>query len=372
MTTKPFIQTTESRANNLDLLRFLLACVVIHSHSFMLSGHEYTGLRAKLLHLQFGGGGFAVDFFFMLSGFLIANSWLHSRGLLDYLKRRTLRIYPGFIVCLALCVFVVGPLAGADLRTYFHAGQTYTFFRPLILGPVGSLPGVFTHNPWPGDVNIPIWTIRFEFLCYLLLAALGGLGLLRHRTVILGIMLAALGAFAIQMHGRAEMDVIQIPVFGAIEQIPRFVAFFMAGTAFYLYRDRIPQSGMLAVASLIGLAASIKLHAFQPGLVLFGTYLIFYVGFHPAIRFHRFARHGDFSYGMYLYGFPVQQLLVRHVSAARHPLVLTAMSLSGALALAFLSWHLVEKPFLKLKKTKSMRRDTKKAIPVGSALADAV
>ena len=127
---KRFIQTTESRANNLDILRFFLACVVIHSHSYMLTGHEYVSLKQKFIHLQFGGGRFAVDFFFMLSGFLVANSWLHSRGFFDYLKRRTLRIYPGFFVCLGgvLCVFVVGPLGGANLKSYFKTAETYTFF----------------------------------------------------------------------------------------------------------------------------------------------------------------------------------------------------------------------------------------------------
>ena len=182
---KRFIQSTESRSNNLDVLRFLLACVVIHSHSFMLTGHEYASLRQKLIHLQFGGGGYAVDFFFMLSGFLVANSWLHSRGLGDYLKRRTLRIYPGFIVCLAFCVFVAGPLGGADLKTYFANPQTWSFFAPLILGPLGVLPGVFTDAPWRGVVNVPLWTIRFEFLCYLLLAAIGMAGLLRRRRLVL-------------------------------------------------------------------------------------------------------------------------------------------------------------------------------------------
>ncbi|HET6248025.1 MAG TPA: acyltransferase [Tepidisphaeraceae bacterium] len=354
---KRFIQTSESRENNLDILRFFLACVVIHSHSYMLTGHEYFSLRQKFIHLQFGGGSYAVDFFFMLSGFLVVNSWLRSRGLFDYLKRRTLRIYPGFIVCLALCVFVAGPLGGADLKSYFQSGQTYTFFRPLILGPLGTLPGVFTNAPWPGEVNVPLWTIRFEFLCYLFLAAIGMAGLLRKRTIVLGLFIAAAVFFTIQKHGQAELTVYEIPLFGAVEQIPRFVAFFLAGVAFYLYRDVIPQSGLLALVSLFGIAVATALHAFEPGLTIFGTYLIFYTGFHPKVHCHHFAKHGDFSYGMYLYGFVAQQLLVRHVAFARHPLQLTALALCAALTMAFLSWHLVEKPFLKLKRKSAAPRE---------------
>jgi peptidoglycan/LPS O-acetylase OafA/YrhL len=348
---KRFIHTTESRENNLDILRFFLACVVIHSHSYKLTGYEYSTLRQKFVHLQFGGGTFAVDFFFMLSGFLVANSWLRSRGLFDYLKRRVLRIHPGFVICLALCVFIVGPLGGANLTTYFRSPETYTFFRPLILGPVGSLPGVFANAPWPGQVNIPIWTIRFEFLCYLFLAGLGMAGLLRRRAIILGLFVISAGAFAWQAHGRADIPPFEIPIFGAIEQIPRFVAFFTAGVAFYLYRDVIPQTGVLALLALAGLAVAAKLHSFEPGLAVFGTYLIFYLGFHPKVHCHHFARYGDFSYGMYLYGFVVQQLLVRDVPIARHPLPLTALAICGALVMAFMSWHLVEKPFLKLKRS---------------------
>ena len=199
-----FIQTTESRSNNLDLLRFLLACVVIHSHSFMLTGHDYGTLREKLVHLQLGGGGFAVDFFFMLSGFLVANSWLRSRGLGDFLKKRTLRIYPGFIVCLAFCVFVVGPLGGPNLTSYFSNSETWSFFRPLVLGPLGTLPGVYADAPWAGVVNVPLWTIRFEFLCYLFLAGLGMAGLLRHRTIILAMFILAAATFAVQTSGLSE------------------------------------------------------------------------------------------------------------------------------------------------------------------------
>lgn len=344
-----FIQSTETRANNLDVLRFILACVVIHSHSYLLTGRDYHSLRAKALHLQIGGGWLAVNFFFMLSGFLVCNSWLRSRGLGDYLKRRTLRIYPGFFAVLAFCVFIVGPLSGVNLHGYFASAQTWTFFRPLLLGPVGQLSGAFASAPWPGQVNVPLWTIRFEFICYLLLAGIGLAGLLRKRERVLWLFLIAVIALAAQARGWPGAWPTSVRYFGAIDEFPRFIVFFLAGSVFYLYRDLIPQSDGLAVCALIALLAAGAAGQFALALAFCGPYLIFYLAFHPRVRFHHFARHGDFSYGMYLYGFPVQQLLVRYLPAAHQPVVLTCLALLGALALAALSWHLVEKPFLKLK-----------------------
>jgi len=345
-----FIHTTESRANNLDALRFVLACVVIHSHSYLLTGHDYHSLRAKAMHLQIGGGWLAVDFFFMLSGFLVCNSWLHCRGLGDYLKRRTLRIYPGFVAALAFCVFIVGPLGGADLARYFRNGQTWAYFRPLLLGPLGNLPGVFANAPWAGQVNVPLWTIRFEFICYLVLAAMGLAGLLRRRRIVLAMFLVMAAGYAAQLHGWPQPWPATAPYFGAVDEFPRFIVFFLAGAAFYLYREHIPQSGLLAMLALCGVALGAATGTTQIALPFCGAYLIFYLAFHRTLRVHHFARRGDFSYGMYLYGFPVQQLLVRYLPAANHPLILTMLSLVGALLLAALSWHGVEKPFLKLKR----------------------
>ena len=112
---------------------------------------------------------------------------------------------------------------------------------------------------------------------------------------------------------------VHIPLFGAIEEIPRFVMFFLAGVTFYLYREMIPQSGnclwLLAWRCIANVAAAT--HRFELSLAIFGTYLIFYCGFNTTVRVRHFARYGDFSYGMYLYGFVVQQLLVRICSACR-------------------------------------------------------
>lgn len=346
-----FVQFTESRQNNLDFLRFVLACVVIHTHSFAIAGRESRSWFHRLSHGQLGGAWIAVDMFFVLSGFLVCKSWFQSRGLWDYLRRRALRIYPAFVVALLFCVLVVGPLGGIKgLADYFGDFRTYRFFLPLALGPVNELPGVFQAAPWAGLVNGSIWTIRFELICYLLLAIAGRSGLLARRGATLALFFVALALLAAQVHEWPMQWDAVLPFFGDVWELPRFVTFFLGGVNFYLYRDRIPRTAGAAGLCVAVLAAVAPLRMMELALPIFGAYLLFYAAFQSRPRLHKFGRYGDFSYGLYLYAFPVQQLLVRFIPAARNPLLLTALGFVVALCLAVASWYGVERPFIGLKK----------------------
>jgi len=340
----------ESRRNNLDFLRFFLACVVIHTHSYRMVGAEYTGIVERLRHLDLGGAWLAVDGFFAISGFLITQSWMRARSPVDYFKRRALRIYPGFIAAILLCMFVVGPLGGASLPEYFSNPQTYTFFKPLALGPLGTLPGVFVNQPWSGAVNESLWTIRFELFCYILLAGLGLCRLLRLRFVMLAMFVLAVAVQCAQESQWPGRWNLVTPYFGDLWEVVRFLVFFLAGSVFYLFRDRIPFAVLPALLSTSLLAIAFVFHFTAPILPFCGTYLLLYVGFHPRLPFHNFARFGDFSYGMYLDAFPIQQLLVMYVPITRsNPIVLSLVAFVCTLIAAVLSWHLLEKHFLRMK-----------------------
>jgi peptidoglycan/LPS O-acetylase OafA/YrhL len=353
-----FGQLSETRRNNFDFLRVLLAVMVIASHAKIEGALAFAPTSGEHVVKFLGPGRLALNGFFVISGFLIANSWVHSRGLGDYAKKRFLRIYPGLIAALLFCALIVGPLGGADLATYFHDPQTAKFFAPLVLKQVHTLPGVFTNVTPPGIIDGPVWTIRFEILCYILLAGLGLLGILRRRGLVLALFLVTFALFNAQEFRWLLHSGIQVPYFDGLDDLPRLATFFLAGTTLYVYRDVIPHSRAGLIVSILGLALTYKV-APSLTLPLFGTYILFYVAFSPAIQLHGFARHGDFSYGLYLYAWPVQQLLLQHLGPRFHSavtaghgagrLLLFLPTFAITLGLAFLSWRLIEKPFLRLK-----------------------
>lgn len=342
-----------SRFNNFDFLRFLLAAIVIHTHSYALCGVEHKGLVERLQHFDIGGAWLAVNGFFAISGYLIAGSWMKSLSLRDYLRRRALRIYPGFVSCILFCVLIVGPLGGADLHSYFSDWRTYLFFQPLLLGPTSSLPGVFSSVPWQNTVNASLWTIRFELLCYLLLAILGLVGALR-RPIILALFSIAVACQIAEQHQWPSRWNMVFPLVGDLWELPRLIVFYLSGMVVFVYRDSIRFDGRMAVLCTFALAIAFYLHSTTLLLPVCGVYLLFYFAFSPRIKLQRFGKHGDFSYGMYLYAFPIQQLLIYHFAGLRTPVLLTILAVPLTFCAAFISWHIIEKPFLALKKSRHL------------------
>lgn len=316
--------------------------MVVFSHSFTIFTIINHDPLLAVTHGQLQFGVLAVDFFFIISGYLITNSWVYSRGLLDYLKKRVLRIYPGLAGALLFCVFIVGPLGGADISSYFRNPQTYHFFKAILMAdPAQYLPGVFTHNPWR-DVNGPLWTIRYEFGCYLILALLGLFGVLKKRLFVLLLLAISIILFQVQVTFNVKIPHL------APGGFPRLLNYFLAGTTFYLYRDKIVYSPHLFIicALLLLLGSFAGMSVILP---ICGTYILLYLAYSPLISLNHFARWGDFSYGIYLYGWPIQQLLVYYYVNRLTSLSLFFISLVLATIIAAISWHVIEAPLLKLK-----------------------
>jgi peptidoglycan/LPS O-acetylase OafA/YrhL len=341
---------TAGRANNFDALRFALAALVILSHAYpLLEGDDHSEPLFRATGGQLTFGEAAVSGFFILSGFLIAQSWETSRSAADYFRKRAARIYPGFLLTVLFCALVAGPRLASSPADYWAA-----FSPPRTAGAALNLdlrlPKLFGHLP-VADVNGSLWSVRFEFLCYLLLALLGVTGALRRP----GVLAAAVGLFLAVQAALLYAD-LKLPgsglsaVWGYPPFWPRVGACFLAGALFYRCRDRVPLSAGLFLASVAGLvllAVASSLRGLVLAVPLLGGYALLYLAFARTPWLYGFARPGDFSYGLYLYAFPVQQLLAHRSGLALSPVGLFALALPATLALAVVSWYAVERPFLR-------------------------
>ncbi|HLK59434.1 MAG TPA: acyltransferase [Chthonomonadaceae bacterium] len=370
--TEPLAPIDERRENNFDFLRFVLASLVVLSHSYALSLSHTTFRLREPLYIATRGqmdfGMFAVDLFFVISGFLITHSWQRSKGLGDYLKKRILRIYPGFLVVVLLGTLIVGPLGAADVHAYLQTLnlKALYFAAQLVPPPLPATPILFVDQVFPNAINGSLWSIRYEFWCYLLVAGLGLLQLFRQRNMVLALLLAVFAGYMVQLADKMKLIHLsrhlieqEVRFIGAPGLYPRLVTYFLAGMAFYLFRDRIPRSPWLLGVSLIALAGTALWgRGLEFAFPWCGTYVLFYIAFSRNLPLHHFAKYGDFSYGIYLYAFPIQQLLLHAAHGSLTPLVTFVLAFPLTCLCAALSWHLVEKPFLKKKRASSPAEKT--------------
>jgi len=323
--------------------------MVLYSHQYPLLGREspYIIHLADNWGLSLGSLGVAI--FFAISGYLVTQSWIHDPHVVRYLAKRFLRVWPGLAVVTLLAVFVIGPLvSNLTLHDYFHDPRTWNYLRALYLKIIFHLPGVFVDNPFPDAVNGSLWTVRIEFRWYLYLLALGMASYVvkpqwRRSVFLVSIAVLVFYYFALH-HPQTQSDRSWTLDYGM---------YFCLGALMCLYRDQWKTICWLCalaagvIASCLGQTIMAALLIMTPTVIVFGraaTPLIKDVG-----------RFGDFSYGVYIYAFLLQQTLAwffgDRLSFTFHLVLVTVMTLMCAC----LSWHLVEKPALSLKKYLSRR-----------------
>lgn len=349
-----FAQLSMQRGNNLDFVRFFLAACVAFTHSFNLLYGDNTDPLGVATGGAIGLGGEAVNGFFIISGFLITQSWQQQGNFAGFLKNRVLRIYPGFLVAVLFCTLLVAPLGSAGAEFYFSRLDYWRVGGDMLLLKFRAVPGAFADNAFPGNVNGSLWTISYEFVCYLMVAALGVWGVLKRKPFLLLFFLVAL-TLSIASHLQWQIQPLLQSLVKNLQSWPRFIASFVAGMLFYLYRDRIPYDRRLFLLALLGfLFCALVLRSVALATPVFGSYCLLYLAFHPKLPLKHFARRGDFSYGVYLYAFPVQQLLALYAGQYLNGLGMFAVSMLISLLLAWLSWNLVEKPCLRFKSKKCL------------------
>ena len=337
----------DSRSNNFRIVRHLAAASVIVAHSFALltPAAEAAG---KAWQIAEPASALAVNVFFVASGFLVGRSLLVRGDLKDFVASRVLRIYPALIVLAFATAFVLGPLVTVlPLRDYFRIKAVYSFaiLDSIMLIPGYfryQLPGVFTtlDSRFGDTVNGSLWTLPWELWMYCSLIVLFKLKAL--GPVPLAILAAAVSVAFALMHGAG-------PVYENNAHIAvRFVAFFYSGVALYVFRRHVPLTPavLAAATALFGLTWWL---AGEPVLLpQWLGYTVLFLTYHPRLVVQRLSDGPDYSYGLYIFAYPVQQTLIWATGMTSPPLHIAA-SLAITLSIAALSWHFIEEPALKLK-----------------------
>jgi peptidoglycan/LPS O-acetylase OafA/YrhL len=344
------------QANNFDFIRFVAA-------SFVLITHSYTVLsippEGDFLFILSGGkttlSEFGVRVFFVLSGYLIYRSYLSSRTTLDYIYKRSLRIFPALFVVIFLCSFLLGPLVSmyGPAEYFRHPEEILNYFYGVFVYPITyKLPGVFVTHPNP-EVNISLWTIPHEFTCYL----------------VLPLLLSFFSIFKINNRNALVFFLVTFSIIGSVFYIlglknfgipflrisfikfVHFSLFFFLGALMHELKFLVKKN--INPYFIIGLIIVFLISLNIPKLNLISEFV-----FLPIIllnlsfikgRLNNFGKYGDFSYGIYLYGFVVQQMVVYFAITTTSPLLLFCIAYPVTLVFGFLSWHLIEKKALRFK-----------------------
>jgi peptidoglycan/LPS O-acetylase OafA/YrhL len=354
----------DNRDNNFDVLRLFAAALVLWSHCYPLTGtHEpLAGVAGAT------GGEIGVVMFFAMSGFLIARSWSEDATAGRYALKRALRLLPALAVAVTFTTFVVGPLfTTLPLGDYLTDPETWFYFvRASVLVTIsGHLPGVFVDNVYPNAVNGSLWTLPVEAGCYVMVAVLGLLGIMRRSGLLLaGSVLCLLAVTPLSPLASAIGDT---AAGGDTPIVLQLIGTFLLGALFYALRARLRLSW-----PVLGALALLWLLTWNGAWTAITTVLLFSYGtlvlaFQTPAGLRRVAAPGDVSYGVYVYAFPVQQSLWALSGSALRPGLMFAIAAPITYLLALLSWRVIERPALRLKRR--ARRPQRAQAPAPAAAA---
>ena len=335
--------------NNFDFFRLAAAAFVIFYHSFPLTGGDQYGIFGFL----------GVSIFFVISGYFITGSWFNRPSPYSFIWSRFLRLMPALAVLVLFTAFVIGPLTTVlTLPAYFTSFNTWRYLAgaSLVVIP-GSIPGVFLHNPLPISVNGSLWTLPLEARMYAVVLALGLIGIFKNKKRTAAIALVLLGLFIAtnDLSGMFSplLKINELLLAGAI--VPNYTlplcycTMFMMGCTFYLYKDIIKYNPMIFAGASIIWVYSIFTPFLYTISVICLPYIILSLGFMKIPYLNMITKYGDFSYGIYIYAFPIQQTIVNFMPSIS-PWELFAVSLPVTLFFAVLSWVFIESRALALKK----------------------
>ena len=360
----------DPRSNALNACRLVMATGVILYHSWLITGRHLSLAPAHQLLRDVW-----VDGFFAISGFLITWSWFRHPRVRDYLVARSLRILPGLWFCLAVTAFVIAPIGlaiqgGSPAKLLLSpAPFEYVLGNSAVMLTQQGIGGTPSGIPVSGVWNGSLWTLVWEVLCYIAVAIFGVVGLLRRRwfipallalTLLWSARLPAWSVFA----DLAETQQSMAPATAALfvqAIVARFATMFLAGALIYQIRNVLPARWWLVGLSVVVVLAA----SFLPNYRILGAIPLAYGVIVTGALLHdnRLRLRTDLSYGVYVYAWPVQQLLVICGLGVVNPFVFAAVAASATVPLAAVSWFLVEKPSISLKSRFEQRRRASAAEP---------
>lgn len=333
----------EHTNNNFNAVRLLAALSVVVSHSFLL----VIGKTAAepLSSTPYTLGQHAVNVFFVLSGLMLSRSFAIQPNWKTFAIARALRILPGLFVCAAIVAWVLGPFGTRlSVAEYFHDGHTLTYpFATLLIFDLAQLHDMFLSSTHLGEINEPLWTIKYELFAYAAFVVGMSLSLITGRSVIVVGSLAL--AIALTLAGSAPSPLSNAPIGSFI----RFGFCFGLGIVAYRFRSRITlrwsvAGGLLTLAFLTN-GTPVANVAF----VVSFAYAALVLGSAHIPHITKFTSKTDLSFGLYIYAWPVQQLVLVSAGPSIPVWAHLVISLVPSLLFAIFSWRLVEKPALSLK-----------------------
>lgn len=329
------------RDNNFNLIRVCAASAVLVSHASPITRGE-TAIEPIFALTGMSLGAHAVTAFFILSGLFIARSFDRSTSKIRFVVARVLRLFPALLVLLVVSVLAGASVTTLDAADYFRDAATLTYIpRNLSLAFLQyQLPGVFAGNPIGPTINGSLWTLFYEVACYAGLFLLGVAGILRMRWGFAALFALILVGFVASVQWEPQGGIAY-----RLDKLVQLGFPFVFGTLCYVWRNELVLDFRIAVCLWLLPFFAVGGVLMPLSIVVALGYSLLWIGLVPKGAWLAYNRLGDYSYGIYIYAFPVQQLMA-HVFPGMTPLANIAAAAPVTIFLAFLSSHLIEEPAL--------------------------
>lgn len=339
---KKLSESVGQKSENLHFMRFFAALMVILSHAFIIS----TGTQAdewfiELTNSQLSMGNFAVAIFFLCGGYLISMSMEKSKTALKYFEARIIRIIPPLFFVTLLVIILGGLVTTLPASQYYTSADTWKYLLNSVFLLVHNLPGVFENNPYLPTVNGALWTLPVEFLCYILCFIAYKLGFLNKKKFPISVPIVIVGTIVMLWLST------KISLVG---EVIRPVLLFYIGMGYWIYREHITLNLKFFSISLIGFITLFMLNMGNLAMLFCFPYIMMTLWFGFKQCSPKIGKLGNYSYGIYLWGFPIQQTLVYLSGDIMNPYVNALITIPIAFILGFITYEITEKQFLLLYK----------------------